>query len=512
MKQIVGLGRRDPSDESEPFNMAFLAMRGCGHINGVSRLHGAVSRSLFSPLFPHWPTWEVPVTAITNGIHVPTWDSVPANELWKMAAPKNRWVEHLEESAKAIEQVPDEQLWDFRAESRQVLVDYVRRRLDRQVRERGVSPDVARRAKHVLDPNVLTLGFARRFTEYKRPTLLLHDPERLRALLRHPERPMQLIVAGKSHPNDTYGKKLVQTMASFAASEGLGDCVVFLQDYDMAVAEQLVAGVDVWINTPRRPAEACGTSGMKLIVNGGLHLSVLDGWWDEAYAPDLGWALGGGAEHGGAGDDDDAEELYDLLENQVGPEFYDRDANGIPRRWIRRVRTSMTRLTVPFSSERMVRDYVEQVYVPAAARYAHRTRDNARVAFELEAWHDRIGDGWGRLHFGDLRVAPTDDGWNFEIQVYLGDVRADDVAVQLFAEPAADGEPPAVVPMRMTRKVPGAINGFLCHAHVVTTRPAEHFTPRVVPHHPDALVPLESSRMRWHQGAARRVTTSEVVA
>jgi starch phosphorylase len=380
-ERFLALGRRNAHDPNEPFNMAYLAMRGSGRANGVARLHGRVSRSLFSPLFPGWPEAEVPIGHVTNGVHVPTWHSEPANKLWMHAyGADGPWLGDLAGAARAVAGLSDEQLWDYRAEARKTLVDYVRHRLERFRRERNVPAAIIQEARYVLDPNVLTLGFARRFAEYKRPNLLLCDRERFAAILRNAERPVQIVVAGKAHPNDEGGKAMIQQIAAFSWREDVRGRIVFLEDYDMVLAQHLAAGVDVWINNPRRPAEACGTSGMKMLVNGGLNCSILDGWWPEAYSAEVGWAIGGDREHGGEHDEEDAQGLYTLLEQEIAKEFYERDEAGIPRAWIARVRGSMTRLTTQFSSDRMVREYVEQAYLPAADAYRRRAADGGRLA------------------------------------------------------------------------------------------------------------------------------------
>lgn len=307
MNELLALGRRNPQDGNEPFNMAVLALRGSCHVNGVSRLHGQVSRDLFRELFPGWPLSEVPVRHITNGVHVPSWDSLVANRMWRSAyRGKGRWADNLPASTMDIRSVTDHELWQFRTRSRELLIDYVRRRLQHQLRQRGATEEEIRQSQHALNPNALTLGFARRFTEYKRPNLVIHDPERLSRLLNSREFPVQFIVAGKAHPNDDFGKSMVREMARFAARTELRDRFVFLEDYDIKLAQNFAMGIDVWVNSPRRPAEACGTSGMKMLVNGGLQLSVLDGWWDEAYRPELGWAIGDQNNHGPEHDAHDA--------------------------------------------------------------------------------------------------------------------------------------------------------------------------------------------------------------
>ncbi|MGB8913413.1 MAG: alpha-glucan family phosphorylase, partial [Candidatus Sulfotelmatobacter sp.] len=283
LHDFLALGRQNPNDLSETFNMAYLAIRGSGSVNGVSRLHGKVSRHLFESLFPHWPEDEVPVGHVTNGVHMPTWDSASADELWTGACGKGRWLGTTENLEQDIRRVSNATLWQFRTAASKSLVEYARQRLSRQLAASGASPEAVDDAKHLFDPNTLTLGFARRFATYKRPNLLLHDPERLLRLLSNSQRPVQLIIAGKAHPADEAGKALIQEWIHFIRRPETRPQVIFLSDYDMLLTEHLVQGVDVWINTPRRPWEACGTSGMKVLVNGGINLSELDGWWAEAY-------------------------------------------------------------------------------------------------------------------------------------------------------------------------------------------------------------------------------------
>ena len=399
-------------------------------------------------------------------------------------------------AAKGIQSVSDERLWDYRAEARKSLVDYVRHRLERQFRERNAPQAAIHKAQHVLDPNRITLGFARRFAEYKRPNLLLDDPERFSRILRDVDRPMQIVFAGKAHPDDNGGKAMVQRMVQFARRDDVREHVVFLEDYDMVLAQHFAAGVDLWINNPRRPAEACGTSGMKMLVNGGLNCSILDGWWDEAYAPEVGWAIDGTREHCGEHDRDDASALYDLLEHVIAPEFYDRDQLGVPRAWMHRVRASMTQLTEQFSSDRMVREYVEQAYLPAARAFLRRAADGARLSRELEAWSARLDEQWQGVRFGRLFVHQAEQQWQFEIEAYLGDLPVDFVQVQLYAE-ALGEQPAACVTVERAGPIHGAVNGFLYRASVPAGRPAEHYTPRIVPCHPEAFVPAETAHITW---------------
>ena len=287
---------------------------------------------------------------------------------------------------------PTASLWQFRTTASQALVEFARERLAKQLAASGASPEAVAGAKHLFDCNTLTLGFARRFATYKRPNLLLHAPERLLRLLTNPQRPIQLIIAGKAHPADLAGQALIQQWIHFIRRPEVRPHAIFLSDYDMHLTAQLVQGVDVWLNTPRRPWEACGTSGMKVLVNGGINLSELDGWWAEAYTPDVGWALGDGQEHDSdpAWDAVEAEALYDLLENEVIPEFYTRDEQGIPNAWVARMRESMAQLTPRFSTNRAVCEYTEQHYLPAASAYLERAADNGAIGTDIVNWRHTL--------------------------------------------------------------------------------------------------------------------------
>ena len=445
-EKLLALGRLR-HEPAEPFNMAYLAARTCGRINAVSRLHGEVSRRIFQDLYPRWPRREVPVGHVTNGVHMPTWDSAHADQLWTEACGKARWLGECGAMGEALAAVPDERLWDMRAAARRDLVTYARQRLATQLGQRGARRKAIERCGEVLDPNVLTLGFARRFTEYKRPAMLLRDPARLARLLSDPARPVQIIVAGKAHPHDVVGKDDIARWSAFTQREDVRNRAVFIEDYDMALARRLVQGVDVWINTPRRGWEACGTSGMKVLVNGGLNLSELDGWWEEAYSPELGWGVDGGAEIGGPEDDErEAELLYRLLEQEVVPEFYRRDATGLPRQWIARLRASMTTLTPRFSTNRMLMQYVREYYLPAAADYRERCADDSALARSLADWDRDIRHRWHEVHTGRLEVAEGADGHAFSLPVYLGDLPPEAVTAQLYAE-AVGGSPGEVIEM-----------------------------------------------------------------
>jgi starch phosphorylase len=497
---LLAMGRLNPNDSSESFNMAFLAVRGSGAVNGVSRLHGKVSRHLFGPLFPRWSEDEVPVGHVTNGVHVPTWDSAPADDLWTESCGKDRWLGMTKTLEQDIRRVSDATLWQFRTAASKSLVEYARQRQSGELAASGASFDAVDQAKRLFDPNALTLGFARRFATYKRPNLLLHDPERLVRLLSHPQRPVQLIMAGKAHPADQAGQDLIGEWVHFIRRTDVRPHVIFLSDYDMLLAEHLVQGVDVWINTPRRPWEASGTSGMKVLVNGGINLSELDGWWAEAYSPEVGWALGDGQEHGDdpAWDAAEAGALYDLLEREVIPEFYARDKSGIPTAWVKRMRESMSRLTLRFSADRTVREYTEQHYLPAAAAFRSRVADKGETGRQIVDWQRNLEQKWAAMRFVEVKVETHDGQHAFEIQVYLNDLDPKAVRVELFAN-GVNGDLPARQEMKLVRKLTGASGGYAYAADVPAAQPASDYTARVIPYRDGIAVPLEDARILWQR-------------
>ena len=492
MRDLLALGRENPDDPAEPFNMAYLALRASGAVNGVSQLHGTVSRRLFGALFPRWPDHEVPIGHVTNGIHVPTWDSIAADALWTSACKHDRWRGTLDVVGQDVERVPDAEIWEMRSHNRRALVDYVRQRVPRELAASGADAGCVARARNWLAPDVLTLGFARRFATYKRPTLLLHSPDRLERVLTDPERPVQLVIAGKAHPADAAGQAMIAEWVRFSRRPAVEGRVVFVPDYDLLLAEHLVRGVDLWINTPRRPWEASGTSGMKVLVNGGLNLSELDGWWAEAHDSDVGWALGDGREHGDdpLWDAVEADSLYELLEREIVPAFYERDERSIPTAWVDRMRASMARLTPRFSTNRVIREYTERYYLPAAAAYQRRSATGAEIAERLLDWRRHVVEHWSAIRFGTLRVDTRDGEHHFAVDVHLGQLGAAAVRVELFAEPQSGGEPVHRVMMRDPAAV-AAAGWDRYAASVPSSRPTGDFTPRVIPWHPDASTPLE---------------------
>jgi len=499
LHDLLALGRQNPNDTSESFNMAYLAIRGSGSVNGVSRLHGQVSRQLFSPLFPHWPVDEVPVGHVTNGVHHPTWDSAAADELWTRACGKDRWLgmkENLEQQA--IRSVPDENLWQLRTASTESLVNYARERLARHYAAVGASPSTVEEAKRLFDPKILTIGFARRFATYKRPNLLLHDPERLLRLLSNPQRPVQLMIAGKAHPADKEGQALIKEWIQFIRRPEVRPHAIFLSDYDMQLTERLVQGVDVWLNTPRRPWEACGTSGMKVLVNGGLNLSELDGWWAEAYVADLGWALGDGQEHGNdpSWDAAEAEALYERLEREVIPEFYTRNEKGIPIAWVNRMRESMARLTPHFAADRTVREYTEQHYLLAATACQSRVANKGADGKQMVDWRHSLDQKWATLHFGQVKVETKGDQHIFEVQVCLHGLDPKTVQVELYAN-GIKGSSAVRQEMTLLHPLADEAGSYNYSAMVSATRTPADYTARILPHYEGVAIPLEDSRILW---------------
>ena len=496
LDDLLALGRENRGDASEPFNMAYLAVHGSGQVNGVSKLHGEVSRHIFQPLFPRWPQPEVPIGSVTNGIHVPTWDSVEADTLWTTACGKGRWHGNTP-AADDIRQLTDAQLWRLRSEGRKVLIGKMRKRYARQLSAEGGNSSIA---GGIFDEKALTLGFARRFATYKRPNLLLHDPERLVHLLSNPQHPVQLILAGKAHPQDLPGQALIQQWNEFIQRGDVRRRVVFLSDYDMLLTQELVQGVDVWINTPRRPWEACGTSGMKVLVNGGLNLSELDGWWAEAYSPAVGWAIGDGKEHGEdpAWDAREAEALYTLLEREVIPEFYERNEQGMPSKWLGRIRESMAVLTPEFSAGRAIRQYTEEHYLPGAAGYKERAAMDSALGANLLEWQKAVAGHWNDVRIGTVNIETHDGQHIFRVDVDLGGLDPEELKVELYADADQKGAP-AIELMTVCKTCANSKGAATYSAQISAARPAEEYTVRIITQHASASVPLEAAQILWQR-------------
>ncbi len=494
---LMALGRKDAHNTDEYFNMANLAVRGSNYVNGVSKLHGKVSRKLFSNIFSRWPLGEIPIGHVTNGVHSPTWDSEFADELWTEACGKERWRGELENIEESIAAIPEETLWSFRNRSRNKFVAYVRERFEIQTKVSGLAEFLSEDAKNVLDPDTLTLGFARRFVPYKRTNLLLHDQDRFIRILTNTQFPVQLVIAGKSPPYDESGKSLIREWNQFIQQHNLYKHIIFLSDYDMLLTEQLVQGVDVWVNTPRHPWEACGTSGMKVLVNGGINLSELDGWWAEAYTPEVGWALGDMQEHGNDSEWDavEANALYELLEQNIVPEFYSRNEKGIPEKWIKRMRNSMATLTPQFSANRTVREYTEEFYIPAALEYMKRSADKGSAGIKIVNAKHLLRSKWNDIHIGEVKIKSIENGFCFKAALYFDDELKDKISVELFANGINDGEPEVIkMNSRSTSENKGE---HIYHVDIDTTRNPNNYTVRIIPCYENISVPLEDDLIRW---------------
>jgi starch phosphorylase len=420
---------------ADTFNMAVMGLRLGQHANGVSKLHGEVSRGMFGTLWPGFDQDEVPITSVTNGVHAPTWTDPILTELAVAKFGAGRGFD----ADWNAEHVSDGDLWHVRNEMRRQLVADARRRVGDAWHEQnpGVGDPVWYRS--LLDPDVLTIGFARRVPTYKRLTLMLHDEDRLRSLLLHPTRPIQIVIAGKSHPADEEGKRLIQRLVEFASEIDVRERIVFLPNYDIAMARVLYPGTDVWLNNPLRPLEACGTSGMKAALNGSLNLSILDGWWAEFYDEENGWAIPSADSAGDGAERDklEANSMYDLIEYQIAPRFYDRGDDGVPHRWVQSIRHTLSTMAPELSADRMVREYVDRLYVPAAAASTAVTTDAFEPARELAGWKARVSAAWPAVQVTHVESGGVDavpqvgDTLHVRAQVDLGGLSAQDVAVEV---------------------------------------------------------------------------------
>jgi len=515
--RLMALGHEPGESPHAPFNMAVMGLRLAASSNAVSKLHGVVSRQIFAPVWPGVPVEELPIRSVTNGVHARTWVSPEMRDLfdrhvlpeWPEAGP-DRWAR--------IDDAGDDELWRARAQARERLVAFVRRRLRESALARGLSEPEAAWCDEAFDPGALTIGFARRFAPYKRATLLLSQPDRLKALLLDAERPMQLLFAGKAHPADDLGKDLIREVVQFSRQTDVRHRVAFLEDYDMALARTLLQGCDVWLNTPRRPLEACGTSGEKAALNGALNCSIRDGWWDEYFDGENGWAIASteGWDDLGRRDHAEAASLFDILERQVVPLFYERAPGRPPQRWLQRVRRSLRTLGPEVSASRMVRDYVADLYEPAAVAADELSAERHRRAKDLAAWKRRVVDGWSDVSVGEIvsdsQAADLGSNRRVSADVVLGALSPADVDVQLVhgavgptdeltdtsivtmdmrADATADeGPPPAAG--RSTAAVHRYEGSFTCE------RAGNYgFTVRVVPAHPDLSTFAELGRVAW---------------
>jgi len=513
--EFLGLGRQNPDNPDEEFCMTVLALRMASSSNGVSKLHGEVSRGMWKAIWPGVPENEIPIGHVTNGVHFRSWISNEMNQLYdRYLGPKWR-EEHADANLwRRVEGIPAEELWRTHERRRERLVSFARRRLRLQLKRRGASQAEIDAADEVLDPDALTIGFARRFATYKRAALLLRDVERLERILNQAGRPVQILYAGKAHPRDDAGKALIQQVVKLAQKKNLRRRLVFLEDYDMAVSRYLVQGSDIWLNTPLRPLEASGTSGMKAMANGALNFSTLDGWWDEAWETAssantfIGWAIGQGESYDNPEYQDqvESEALYDLLEQDIVPSFYERSADGLPRRWIAHMKSSISTL-YPFNTQRMVREYTSDFYVAADARSQQLIANRSARARALAAWISRMRAHWSEVRIEAVDAAPAAGltvGGDFRVQarVRLGAVRPDEVAVELYlGRVGADDEMTDAVAIPM--QPAGGRDGV--SVFEATTVPCRRsglygYTVRVLPFHADECRSFLPGLIAWSAG------------
>jgi starch phosphorylase len=514
--ELMDRGRVNGGDPNEKFNMAALAFRHARYINGVSKLHGEVTRKMVQPSWPEFPLDEVPVGSVTNGIHTQSFLSGEMCQLLEKYLGEIE-AEHLADPAfwAKVDDIPDAELWAVHEARRRKLVEWARKYQVERFTQRGASEREVEEAHQILDPDALTIGFARRFATYKRGDLLLRDVERLKRILNATDKPVQFVFAGKAHPRDDAGKDLIRHIVHFARQEDVRRRIVFLEDYDMAMARYLVQGVDIWLNNPRRPMEASGTSGMKVVPNGGLNFSILDGWWAEGYDPAVGWAIGRGEDYEDEGYQDhvEAQDIYETLEREIVPLFYKRDGeDGLPHAWIAKMKASMKKLAPVFTTARMVREYAETYYVPAARRYRRLSENGYARSKELIEWKKKVRDHWGEVRVESVAAAPGVEKISagqpapVTATVRLGSsLTPDDVSVQLYAGPVdADRNliAPEVLPLTAEKPAKAApADGVYTYTGTLPSDKSGQlgYTVRVLPSHPDAVLPQELPLIAWEQ-------------
>ena len=507
MEALLSLGGLNHESAGAPFSMAVLALRLAGHTNAVSELHGRVSRRMWASMWPGTPESEIPISHITNGVHTRTWLSDEMERLYDLYIDP-AWVENPVDRRlwTRVDSIPDAELWRSKARLRERLVGYARARLRTQLERRGAHKNKILQAGDVLDPEALTIGFARRFATYKRATLIFRDPDRLHSILANPARPVQLIIAGKAHPQDHEGKEFIRTIVKFANEDRFRRHVVFLENYNMLLARYMIQGVDVWLNNPRRPFEASGTSGMKVPVNGGIHLSVLDGWWCEGYKGDNGWAIGTGEEFEDVTYQDEIESMaiYSLLEDEIVPLFYDRGPDRLPRGWIAVMKASIRSVCPYFNTNRMVEDYAQHFYLPAMLQWKLLTENDMAEARRLSTWRETITNQWPNVRVVGVEAnvddpLPVGEHLAVNALVELGEIPPNDVAVELFHGAAdSDGKVMEGKPLRL--KPTGEKRGktYVFSGHSPCDFAGRHaFSIRVMPQRPGMLHPLETGFITW---------------
>ena len=492
---------------TDPFSMTILALRVSRHANGVSKLHGDVSRSLWKDVWSGIPVYEVPITSITNGVHTKTWMAPEFAELYRKYL--GNWEEHLTEPDfwRGVIDIPDAQLWETHQKLKLRLVEFVRDRVRRRRERIGEPPDVVRRANRLLDPEILTIGFARRFATYKRGALLFSDKDRLQRLLNDQTRPVQFIFAGKAHPQDEGGKALIQQVYQFSRDAGMENRVVFLEDYDSYIARRLVQGVDLWLNHPLRPQEASGTSGMKAAPNGGLNLSVLDGWWCEGYNGNNGWAIGAEISDGSVEfqNEVDTNSLYQLLENQIIPLYYAKPDGKLPLAWLQLMRESIRSVTPAFNTHRMVKEYTERLYIPAAKSHSDFSNEGCSAAVQLSQWKTKIRKDWPQIRVHEVEVGnqdrqniPVGESLQLRARVHLGPVDPQHIRVEAYHGESENG---GIKNPVVTVLAEGGQNGdgsYIYQGSVPASESGAYaFSIRVVPTHQHLMQPHELRLITW---------------
>lgn len=505
--EFLALGRENPSNLEEPFSLAVLALKLSDRYNGVSKLHGEVSRRMWKKLWPDLPPNEIPIRHVTNGIHNKTWTSHELASLFERYLGP-RWAEYSEDPEvwRYIDQIPDSELWRTHERRRERLVAFVRRRLRAQLIKRGAQEHELLAADETLDPDVLTIGFARRFATYKRATLIFQDVERLIRLVSDPDHPVQFIFAGKAHPRDNEGKEFIRKIVHHVRREEFKRRVMFIEDYDMNVARYMLQGVDVWLNNPRRPLEASGTSGMKAAANGALNLSILDGWWVEGYSPDTGWAIGSGEEYTDLTYQDEVESrmLYDILEKDLVPLFYQRGRDGLPRGWLFKMKSTFKKLAPVYNTNRMVDEYAKNFYIPATERWYRMSDNDFSGARELTAWKKHIEAHWKEVRVLSASTDVNDEvkvGQSIHIQVpvHLAALSPQDVRVQVLygaVNPDGDIFSPAI--LDLTQYTQDAEGRFVYFGEITCRSSGlQGFAVRVIPCHEALSYLHETGLIRW---------------
>lgn len=509
-KEFYALGTINLDKHSNIFNMAHLAVNMSGYVNGVSKLHSQVSRKMWGSGFKDIPFNEIPIDSITNGVHTRSHISKEMEDLFIQYIGES-WVNDISSTSlwEKIDKIPDEELWRTHEKRRERLVAFARRRLAKQIKEKGGNQNEIQQALEVLDPSVLTIGFARRFATYKRANLIFHDIDRLEAILNNPNFPVQIIFAGKAHPKDEEGKRIIQEIYQIANEERFRKKIVFIENYDMNVARHLVEGCDIWLNNPRRPLEASGTSGMKVIANGGLNFSVLDGWWDEAYSPELGWKIGNGEEYTDEDYQDEVEArlLYNILEKEIIPLFYNRIDDKLPRKWISMIKNSMRKLGPYFNTHRMVKEYFEKYYYSAYQKNINLRKNNWEVVKNLTHWKEQVIKNWNQIKIENINTMKNGletyvgDNYSVNAEIFLGELMPDDVEVQIYYGLIDKQDDPfafKTIPMRVVNKKQ---NGNMLYKYVGSINCNDTglfaFTIRILPKHNLMVHPFELGKVFW---------------